>query len=99
VFVGAAGVVHPDVEAPKTVECRLRELLGDVLAQIARQLDGAVPPRSHSLGHARDVGRAARRDHDVRSRLGERHGDRRTDASARAGDYRRATIEPEQIKD
>jgi hypothetical protein len=51
------------------------------------------------LGHTRDVGRAARRDHHVRTGLGQRNGDRCADAPARAGNDGGPTIEPEQIQD
>ena len=81
-FVGAAGVVHPDVETTETVDGRLRELLGDVLAQIAGQLDRAAGrARVLARGHACHVGRPARRDDDVRSGIGQRQRDRRTDAA------------------
>ena len=69
------------------------------VAQVARQLYGPSAARTDSLGHARDVGRPARGDHDVGTRLGQR--------SAIAAPMPRPepvttadpTVEPEQVQD
>jgi hypothetical protein len=94
------GVVDQDVDAPELFSRRTDE-------RLAVQRVGDVSPNSQRVAanrfHQRaGVGEAlfaARSEHDVGSRLGQRTGERHAEAAGSAGNNRDPVVESEAVKD
>src|SRR4051812_46180763 len=97
--VGAAGVVHPDVQPPQLGDGRGGQSLGSVAAQVGRHLQRPAAAGAHLLGHRGDLRRTARRHHDVGPRFGKRERDGPADPAAGAGDHSDPAVEPELVED